>query len=139
VHAVGPDLEGQVWSVVEDERHAVVSTDEGGEVGPQHDGPGLQQLVSQLHHVDAAGDASLQELAQIGPVGRAQVQTPSGERVGGHSAARHGPDQLQAVALGQHGGGQGVASQRLTVALDDDPPRAEPQRVEEVDHRGPIR
>ena len=74
VDAVRPHLERQVGPVVQHERHAV-----GAAHGRRHGGPGQQRLgvellVAQLDHVHPAGDAVVEEVGQVGPVRRAEVE-----------------------------------------------------------------
>ena len=84
VDTVGADLEGEVGTVVEDERHVMLGADPGGETASLDDVPSLEVLVPQLHDVHPPGDARCQERGEVGAVSRAQVQAPSGQppRVG---------------------------------------------------------
>ena len=74
MHAVGLHFEGKVGSVVEDERHPVGAAHLAGEAGPFDDGSRFEILVPQLHHVDATGDAGVNELLEVRAVGRAEIE-----------------------------------------------------------------
>ena len=87
VDTVGTRFEGQVGPVVEHEGHAVGTAHLGGDAGRQGR-PGLELLVAELDHVDAPRDAGGEEIGQIGPVRRAEVEAATGEvGSGGHSPA----------------------------------------------------
>jgi hypothetical protein len=89
VHPVGPDGQGQVRTVVQDEG------DTSGAAGLAHhgraleQGAGVQLLVPQLHHVDPALDAGGDEVSQVGPVRGAEVEVAGREvEAGAHADAR---------------------------------------------------
>ncbi len=79
VDAVGPAREGQVGTVVEDEGDPEGPAHGGGPGGPLQQGAGLQALLPQLDEVDPAGDGGAEEVLEIGPVRRAEVEAPAGQ------------------------------------------------------------
>ena len=87
VHAVGPRLEGEVGPVVHDERDAEVSADRPQGTGAGEEGPGLEALLPQLHHVHPASHAGRHEPLEVGPVGRAEVEAPAVQRPAQRRAA----------------------------------------------------
>ena len=74
VNPVGVDVDGEVGSVIEDERDAMVMADVPHEGGAYEQGPRIEHLVAQLHDVDAAGDARGDEVGEVRPIGRAEVE-----------------------------------------------------------------
>ena len=94
-HYPGTALPGQVGTVVQDEGHTEVAAHQGGQAGPREQGAGLEELVPQLHDVHTAGDARLEELAQVAAVGRAQVQA-RGRQAPVHVSRRRRPEPARA-------------------------------------------
>ena len=76
VDPVGPHLEGQIGSVVQDEGHAVVGADSGGEPGPLDQGAGVEFLVPQLDDVHPAARCRREEAGEVGTVARAEIEVP---------------------------------------------------------------
>jgi hypothetical protein len=74
VDAVGGDVEGEVGPIIEDERHAAIRADRLDEAGPRQKRHRLEMLLTQLHDVDPAGDAGLDEPGQVRAVGCAEVE-----------------------------------------------------------------
>jgi hypothetical protein len=79
MNSVGARGQGQVGSVVEDERNPGRSTHLAGQAGPVDDLTGVEVLLAQLDDVDAPGDARGNEVGQVRSVSRAQVQPPCAE------------------------------------------------------------
>ena len=86
---VGAHLERQVGPVVEHEGHAVGAAHLGGQPRPGEQWPGLEILVPQLDDVHAPRDAGGEEVGQVGPVRRAEVEAATREvPSGGHAPPR---------------------------------------------------
>ena len=79
VDAVGACSRGQVGPIVHDERDVVGVTDVSHQPGPRHDRLVVEVLVAELHDVDAAADAGVDERLEIGTVGSAEVEPAPGE------------------------------------------------------------
>ena len=89
VHAVGPGLERQVGTVVQDEGHTVLVADGDGRAGSIQERSGLEVLVAQLHDVHPAVDARGEKRCEIRSVRRAEIEVATrkfGAR--GHVPAR---------------------------------------------------
>ena len=137
MHAVRPGLGGEIGPVVEDERDAEVVADAPRPAGHVEQRPGFEVLLAQLHEVDAAGDARLEEALEIGAIGRAEVEPPLAERDHGLPAG-DGPDELQPVTVDQPGRGGVAPVDGCAVALDEHPPPTQAQMGEQVVDRRPL-
>src|SRR6266700_1088620 len=127
MHAVGLHFECEVGAVVENEGHPVGAAHVYGESGPVDQGPGVQFLLPQLHDVDAASDAGLEELLEVGSVARAEVEAAVAEW-GGHppatarTSSRRSPSTSTVVAVSLRGTGSPLRS--TTTHLAPRPSRA---------------
>jgi len=73
VHTVCVDLDGDVWAVVHDERNAKMLADTRNEFGPFNELARLKVLLSELHDVNATGDAIADEAFEVRTVRSAQI------------------------------------------------------------------